>query len=95
MRNVADENHAVLIGETYTDNLEQLRQYYGSHNDELQLPMDMMFAMVNKLSAPEFRRQIAAVESAGGWPVYLLNNHDIVRSYIRYGDGNITMPSPN
>ncbi len=87
LRKVADENHAVLIGETYTNNLEQLQQYYGEHNDELQLPMDMMFALVNKVSAPEFRKQIAAVESSGGWPVYLFSNHDIVRSYVRYGDG--------
>jgi alpha-glucosidase len=49
--------------------------------------MDFMFTRVDKLSAPEFRRQIAAVDSAGGWPVYVVSNHDIVRSYNRYGDG--------
>jgi alpha-glucosidase len=27
------------------------------------------------------------VESSGGWPVYVLSNHDITRSYNRYGDG--------
>src|SRR5206468_12576111 len=52
-----------------------------------QMPMDFLFTTVNKVSAPEFRRQIAAVDSAGGWPVYVLSNHDIVRSYNRYGDG--------
>jgi alpha-glucosidase len=87
LRKVADENGAVLVGETYTDNLEQLKQYYGEGNNELQMPMDMMFALVNRLSAADFRHQIAAVESSGGWPVYVLSNHDIVRSYIRYGDG--------
>jgi alpha-glucosidase len=51
------------------------------------MPMDFMFTTVNKLSPPEFRRQIAAVDSAGGWPVYVISNHDMVRSYIRYGDG--------
>jgi alpha-glucosidase len=51
------------------------------------MPMDLMFGTVNKLSAPEFRRQIAAVDSAGGWPVFVISNHDINRSYIRYGDG--------
>ena len=86
LRKVADENHAVLIGETYTDNLEQLKQYYGD-NQELQMPMDMMLGLVNKISAPAFRHQIALVESSGGWPVYVMNNHDIVRSYNRYGDG--------
>jgi alpha-glucosidase len=87
LRKVADENGAVLVGETYTDNLEQLKQYYGEGNNELQMPMDMMFALVNRLSAADFRHQIAAVESSGGWPVYVLSNHDIVRAYIRYGDG--------
>jgi len=57
------------------------------HNDEVQLPMDFMFCTVNKLSAPEFRKQIALVESSGGWPTYVISNHDIVRSYNRYGDG--------
>jgi len=46
-----------------------------------------MFATVNKLSATEFRRQIAGVDSSGGWPVFVLSNHDIARSYVRYGDG--------
>jgi alpha-glucosidase len=51
------------------------------------MPMDMMFATVDKLSATEFRRQIAAIDSAGGWPVLLIGNHDMPRSYNRYGDG--------
>ena len=87
LRKVADEHGAVLIGETWTNNIDELKQYYGGHGKELQMPMDFMFAMVNRLSAPEFRRQIATVDSAGGWPVYVISNHDIVRSYDRYGDG--------
>ena len=27
------------------------------------------------------------MESAGGWPVFVITNHDIVRSYTRYADG--------
>ena len=27
------------------------------------------------------------MNSAGGWPVYVIGNHDIERSYNRYGDG--------
>jgi alpha-glucosidase len=86
LRTVADQYGAVLIGETYTDTLQQLKEYYGG-GEELQMPMDMMFGLVNRLSAPDFRRQIAAAESAGGWPVYVMSNHDIVRAYDRYGDG--------
>jgi alpha-glucosidase len=87
LRKVADEHGAVLIGETYTDDITELKKYYGAHSNELQMPMDLMFGMVNKLSAPEFRRQIAAVDGAGGWPVFVIGNHDNPRSYDRYGDG--------
>jgi len=87
LRSVADESHAVLIGETWTSNIEQLNAYYGPRGDELQMPMDFMFFSVEKLDPAEYRRQIAAVDSARGWPVYVINNHDRPRSYTRYGDG--------
>ena len=87
LRQVADQYNAVLIGETWTDNIEQLKQYYGENNNELQMPMDFMFTTVDKLSPPDFRKQIAAVDSSGGWPVYVIGNHDKLRSYNRYGDG--------
>ncbi len=87
LRSVADESHAVLIGETWTSNIEQLKAYYGARGDELQMPMDFMFTTINKLDPAQFRRQVAAVDSAGGWPVYVIGNHDMVRSYNRYGDG--------
>jgi len=87
LRKVADESGAVLIGETWTSNVAQLDRYYGQDGNELQMPMDFMFTAVNKLSPAEFRRQIAAVESAHGWPVFVIGNHDMVRSYNRYGDG--------
>ena len=87
LRTVADEYDAVLIGETWVKNIAELKEYYGGHSNELQMPMDFLFTSVNKLSPAEFRRQIAGVDSSGGWPVYLFSNHDIVRAYDRYGDG--------
>ena len=87
LRKVADENNAVLIGETWTADIAELNRYYGQGNNELQLPMDFLFTTVNKLSPAEFRKQIAAVDSATGWPTFVISNHDIVRSYDRYGDG--------
>ena len=97
LRKVADENNAVLIGETWTSDVAELKTYYGPQNNELQMPMDFMFTFANcppdqrsscpAPSAPAFRKQIAAVEASGGWPVYVISNHDIVRSYLRYGDG--------
>ena len=87
LRKVADQYGAVLIGETWTADVAELNQYYGQGNNELQMPMDFLFTMVNKLSPAEFRKQIAAVNGASGWPTFVISNHDIVRSYDRYGDG--------
>jgi alpha-glucosidase len=87
LRKVADESNAVLIGETWTSDVASLKKYYGEHNDELQMPMDFLFTTVNKLSPTAFRKEIDAITNGGGWPVYVLSNHDIVRHYNRYGDG--------
>jgi alpha-glucosidase len=87
MRKAADDYGAVLIGETWTQNVAQLRDYYGKGNDELQMPMDLMMTEFKKLSALSFREHIGAVEGAGGWPVFVVSNHDIMRSYTRWGDG--------
>ncbi|MGB7130865.1 MAG: alpha-glucosidase, partial [Candidatus Sulfotelmatobacter sp.] len=86
LRTIADQYNAVLIGETWTADIAELNQYYGNGN-ELQLPMDFLFTMVNKLSPAEFRKQIAEINSASGWPTFVISNHDIARSYDRYGDG--------
>jgi len=87
LRRVADQYNAVLIGETWTNSIGQLDQYYGKNGNELQMPMDFLFTTINKLSPPDFRKQIAAVNAASGWPVYVIGNHDLRRSYDRYGDG--------
>jgi alpha-glucosidase len=86
LRNVADEYDAVLIGETWTKNVSELKDYYGEHNNELHMPMDLLLTNL-PLSAPVLRDHIAGVDASGGWPTYVITNHDIVRSYTRYGDG--------
>src|ERR1019366_6992834 len=86
LRTVADKYGAVLIGETYTENVTELKNYYGDKYDELQMPMDLMLTGV-KFSAPIFRNHIKAVNTTGEWPVFVIGNHDIVRSWNRYGDG--------
>jgi alpha-glucosidase len=90
LRKVTDAySGRVLIGETWTSTSEKLAEYYGPNNNELHMPMYFNFTMINKLSAPEFREKIAAIESnpVKGWPVYVLSNHDIRRWLDRYGDG--------
>jgi alpha-glucosidase len=86
LRKAADEYGAVLVGETWTSNIAELEAYYGN-GDEVQLPMDFMFGRVDKLSPVEFRKQIAAVNAAAGWPTYVISNHDMPRSWNRYGEG--------
>ena len=86
LRKVADEHEAVLIGETWTSNVNELEEYYGENGNELQLPMDLMLTNL-PLSAQAFRDHINAVDAARGWPTYVITNHDIRRSFSRYGDG--------
>ncbi len=87
LRGAADEFGSVLIGETWTSNVSELKDYYGANSDELQLPMDLMMTGFRGLHADEYRKHIGAVNAAGHWPVYVITNHDIVRSYTRYADG--------
>ncbi|HKE09529.1 MAG TPA: alpha-glucosidase [Candidatus Acidoferrum sp.] len=86
LRKVADEYDAVLIGETWTKDVSQLQEYYGKNGNELHLPMDLMLTEL-PFSAAAYREHINAVDSAGGWPTYVISNHDIRRPYTRYGDG--------
>jgi alpha-glucosidase len=92
LRKVMDSypGNRVLIGETSGNSVPQLSTMYGKNLDEVQLPMNFFFAYINKLSAPEFRKQIALWDRnpAKGWPVYLFSNHDQPRHVVRYGKNN-------
>lgn len=88
LRKVADEFPGrVLIGETWTETPEELAEYYGPANNELQMPMYFNFTKISKLDANEFRQKVAAIERnpVHGWPVYVLSNHDIRRYVDRFG----------
>ena len=83
----------VLIGETYLPNTAELDKWYGgAAQDELQLPMDMLYGFHgdhDKLDAATFRAHLDEVETQvhGGQPLLVFDNHDNVRSWERYGDG--------
>jgi alpha-glucosidase len=80
----------VLIGETYLPNTAELDKWYGgTKKDELQLPMDMIVGFSNKLDANTFRARISEVETQvhGSQPLLVFDNHDNIRSWERYGDG--------
>jgi alpha-glucosidase len=80
----------VLIGETYLANTSDLDEWYGgTHHDELQLPMDTLVGLGNRLDAVTFRRHLAESQSElhGSQPLVAFDNHDNVRSWDRFGDG--------
>src|SRR5579862_1626175 len=76
----------VLIGETYLHGPEDLNKMYGKDEDELQLPMDMQVGLIDTLDAAAFRRRITEAETMirGNVPLFVFNNHDLVRSWDRY-----------
>jgi alpha-glucosidase len=90
MRKLIDAypGHPVMISEADQPNIVELTKMYGQ-NDEVQLPMDFQFALVNRLSAQEFRKLIDEVDrnKAGGQPYFFFSNHDQPRQWDRYGDG--------
>ena len=87
LRTVANGYNAVLIGETWTNTVEELKRYYGANHQGIQMPMDLAFTKLTPLSASVFREHIAGVIASGEWPVWVMSNHDIVRAYTRFADG--------
>jgi alpha-glucosidase len=80
----------VLIGETYVPNTADLDAWYGSaRHDELQLPMDTLVGLGNRLDANTFRQRLleAQTELHHSQPLLVFDNHDNVRSWDRFGDG--------
>jgi len=80
----------VLIGETYVRSTADLDPWYGgARHDELQLPMDTLVGLGNRLEADTFRQLLLEAQSQlhGSQPLLVFDNHDNVRSWDRYGDG--------
>jgi alpha-glucosidase len=80
----------VLIGETYVRRTADLDPWYGgARRDELQLPMDTLVGLGNRLDADTFRQRLLEAQSElhGSQPLLVFDNHDNVRSWDRYGDG--------
>ncbi|HKF98349.1 MAG TPA: alpha-amylase family glycosyl hydrolase, partial [Steroidobacteraceae bacterium] len=84
----ADER--VLIGETYLEKTSDLDAWYGgARHDELQLPMDTLVGLGNRLDAGTFRKHLleSQTELHGSQPLVVFDNHDNIRSWDRFGDG--------
>jgi alpha-glucosidase len=87
MRRVADEfPNRVLIGEIYLP-LERLVAYYGRDLAGMHLPFNFSL-LSTSWHAPSIARLIAEYEAAlpaGGWPNWVLGNHDRPRIASRVG----------
>lgn len=87
LRRVLDEfDDRVLIGEIYLP-LPRLMAYYGAHRDGVQLPFNFLL-LQNAWKARELSALIDRYEGAlppGGWPNWVLGNHDNPRIASRVG----------
>ena len=88
MRAVVDEyEDRVLIGEIYLP-IERLVRYYGESRDGAHLPFN--FALIDTpWDARHIERLVAAYEAAlppGGWPNWVVGNHDKPRVAGRIGE---------
>jgi alpha-glucosidase len=80
----------VLIGETYLEKTADLDAWYGgARHDELQLPMDTLVGLGNRLDANTFRQHLleSQTELHDSQPLLVFDNHDNTRSWDRFGDG--------
>ena len=80
----------VLIGEAYFPNIAELDKWYGgARHNEIQLPMDLPLGYLNELDANAFRKRLWEVYTQvhGSTPLLVFDNHDVNRSWDRYGDG--------
>ena len=87
MRQLADEyGERLLIGEIYLP-VERLMDYYGNNLEELHLPFN--FQLIDATwNARDLVSLIARYEGAlpaGGWPNWVLSNHDRSRIAARVG----------
>ncbi len=87
MRRVVDEfEDRVLIGEIYLP-VERLVAYYGARLDGVHLPFNFQL-LQSPWNAPAIATLIDRYERAlppGGWPNWVLGNHDIARIASRVG----------
>ncbi|MEN2747245.1 alpha-glucosidase [Sphingomonas sp. T9W2] len=91
MRKVVDSypGNPILLGESSTRSIEQLRAVYGKDKDEIHLPMNFLVGNITKLDAAELKRRYdeAATKLDGLTPVEFFSNHDQSRQWSEFGDG--------
>ncbi len=91
LRKVLDSYSAgaprMMVGEIHIFDLKEWAKYYGENLDEIHLPFN--FGLIGMpWDAQRVRARVDAIESAvppGGWPNYVMGNHDEHRLASRYG----------
>jgi alpha-glucosidase len=76
-----------MMGEICTDRPEDAIDFLGPACDGLHLSFYLDFAL-RKWRANGFRESVGWLEEhlpRAGWPCYYLNNHDLARTYTRFG----------
>ncbi|CAA9257899.1 MAG: GH13_23 / GH13_30 / GH13_31 / GH13_17 / GH13_ 40 / GH13_29 / GH13 / GH13_16 / GH13_36 / GH13_35 / G H13_20 / GH13_4 / GH13_2 / GH13_34 / GH13_1 / GH13 _21 / GH13_19 [uncultured Acidimicrobiales bacterium] len=77
----------MVVGEVYLLDTAKVAEYYGS-GDELHLSFNFP-PLYTRWRADAWRRRIeevaAHVDPVGGWPTWVLSNHDNARHRTRYG----------
>lgn len=93
LRAVLDEYDATTgsprysVGEIHLTDWDEWAAYYGEHLDELHMPYNFAFIQ-GEWTASWVRSVVESVEAAvpaGGWPNYVLGNHDEPRITTRFG----------
>lgn len=91
LRGVVDSvpGDAVLLGESSTATIEDLRKVYGPKADEINLPMNFLYGNLTKLDAKVFKKVIDEAETKldGLPPVFFFSSHDHSRQWSSFGDG--------
>lgn len=91
MRTIVDQapGENILLGESSTATIADLRKVYGKNADEINLPMNFLYGNLTKLDARVFKRQIddAQLKLDGLPPVQFFSSHDHSRQWTSFGDG--------
>ncbi|MDJ0753187.1 MAG: alpha-amylase family glycosyl hydrolase [Ardenticatenaceae bacterium] len=89
MRQIFDryDGDRVIIGELWGP-LDRWARYYGENLDEIHMPFNFRLMDEPWETAAEARQKVNDLEAAipaGGWPNYVLGNHDRIRLATRFG----------
>ncbi|MEA2169239.1 MAG: alpha-glucosidase [Solirubrobacteraceae bacterium] len=82
---------AVLVGETYVYELDELVRYYGDGEDELHMAFNIPFLKA-ELSVEEMRPIVERMEAEPTvWPTWAGSNHDLPRMASRWGNPRLAL----